>query len=186
MKENLTGKVLIAMPQLADPRFAQSLIYICGHDENGAMGLVVNRTIESHTLSELIVQLNLETIPANLDKESVFFGGPVEMGRGFVLHSNDYYQEGTIKVSPQISLTATLDILEAIAKGEGPEKRLCALGYAGWGEGQLEAELFDNCWLQCEEDLETLFDTLPDQKWKNALGKMGIHPELLSSDAGHA
>lgn len=186
MKENLTGKALIAMPQLADPRFSQSLIYVCGHDENGAMGLVVNRIIESHTLFELITQLNLEITPPGLGQESVFFGGPVEMGRGFVLHSNDYYQKGTIEVSDKISLTATLDILDAIAQGEGPEKRLCALGYAGWGEGQLEAELFDNCWLQCDADLETLFDVSPDHKWTNALEKMGIHPELLSLETGHA
>lgn len=150
------------------------------------MGLVINRTIEAHTLAELITQLNLESDDVDLQEEPVFFGGPVEMGRGFILHSNDYHQETTIEVSKGINLTATLDILKDIAQGKGPKKRLCALGYAGWGEGQLEAELGKNCWLQTTIDSEIVFDSTPDLKWEKTLHKMGIHPERLSHETGHA
>lgn len=186
MTGELTGKLLIAMPQLMDSRFHHSLIYICGHDEKGAMGIVINRAIETHTLSELMTQLNLEGDFSHLEEELVFFGGPVEIGRGFVLHSNDYDQEGTVKVSSDINLTATLDILSAIAQGEGPHQRLCALGYAGWSAGQLEGEIQSNCWLQTDASLDMLFEIDPEMRWEKALESMGIHPELLSTDAGHA
>lgn len=186
MVDTLAGTFLIAMPQLNDARFHQSLIYMCGHDEQGAMGIMVNRAIEGHPLEELMTQLKLEGDFSSLKKESVYFGGPVEIGRGFVLHSGDYTQEGTLKISPGIHLTATLDILEAIAHGKGPEQRLCALGYAGWGAGQLETELQENCWLQLEADPRLLFDALPEKKWTQALETLGIHPELLSRELGHA
>lgn len=186
MTGELTGKLLIAMPQLTDTRFQQSLIYICGHDEQGAMGIVINRAIETHTLSELMKQLNLDGDFSHLEEELVFFGGPVEIGRGFVLHSNDYHQEGTVEVGPEISLTATLDILDSIAQDKGPKQRLCALGYAGWSAGQLENEIQSNCWLQSEATPQMLFEVTPEARWEKALENMGIQPELLSIDAGHA
>ena len=186
MATYLTGKFLIAMPQMTDTRFHQSLVYICGHDNQGAMGIVINRTIETHSLSELMNQLKLGNTPISLQKEPIFFGGPVEMGRGFILHSNDYHQEGTVNISPEIGLTASLDILEAIRQGAGPQQRLCALGYAGWSAGQLEGELQKNCWIQSEADSHILFKTKPKNKWSGALERMGIHPDRLSTDTGHA
>ena len=181
----LTGKLLIAMPQMTDPRFAKSVIYICAHNEDGAMGLVVNQLIESFSFTDLLDQLGIkptETAP----QIQVHAGGPVESGRGFVLHSSEYQQDSTMAVADTIALTATLDILTDIAHDEGPQQSLLALGYAGWGPGQLTEELQQNGWLIADEDDEILFGTDLRNKWDQAMAKLGIDPNLLSSDAGHA
>jgi putative transcriptional regulator len=180
----LTGQLLVAMPNMSDPRFSRSVIYMCVHNENGAMGLVVNRTVESLTFPELLQQLEIDA-PQPV-RHPVHFGGPVESGRGFVLHSGDYVQEGTIMVDDDIALTATIDILRAIANGEGPRHSILALGYAGWGPGQLDGELQANAWLHVPADEVLLFDPDNDNKWQRAMAKIGVDPSILSGDAGHA
>ncbi|MBY8974222.1 YqgE/AlgH family protein [Rhodobacteraceae bacterium NNCM2] len=177
----LDGHLLIAMPGMRDPRFHRTLVYLCAHSADGAMGLIVNKPAESLMVSDLYERLN---IPHNLDlpKESVRFGGPVETGRGFVLHSADYHApEATLRVDRTTSMTATLEILHLMAGGEGPAERMVALGYAGWSPGQLEAELQANGWLLCSPDKELLFGTDNESKWDRAMAKLGIDPRLLSS-----
>ncbi|MGQ0676208.1 MAG: YqgE/AlgH family protein [Rhodospirillales bacterium] len=184
----LTGQMLIAMPQMRDPRFQRSVIYVCVHNTNGAMGLVVNRLAGSLTFPDLLQQLNIDT--DNLKQSiRVHFGGPVESGRGFVLHSNDFKDTGTTVVPGGLALTATIDILKAIAGGGGPKRCLLALGYAGWGPKQLDGELQANAWLSAPADEDIVFDGALDSKWERALGKIGIAPKMLSGlsgDAGHA
>jgi putative transcriptional regulator len=181
----LTGQLLIAMPQMRDPRFTRSVIYICAHNADGAMGLVVNRRVGSITFDELLQQLGIGPNRRN-DEIRVHFGGPVEQGRGFVLHSADYNQSGTMRVDDQVALTATLDILKAMAAGGGPRRSLLALGYAGWGPGQLDAEIQANGWLSVPADEELVFDADLDHKWQRAIGKIGVDFSKLSGDAGHA
>ncbi|MFL5265462.1 MAG: YqgE/AlgH family protein [Stellaceae bacterium] len=183
---SLTGQLLVAMPQMLDQRFARSVIYLCAHSEEaGAMGLVINKPIGSLTMGELFAQLAIS--PGHIVKERpVHFGGPVEAGRGFVLHTADYSEEATLVVAENIAVTATLDILRAIGKGQGPRQSLFALGYAGWAPGQLDAEIQANGWLLVAADDEIIFDPNHDHKWQRALGKLGIDLSMLSSDAGHA
>lgn len=181
----LTGQLLVAMPQMKDIRFAQSVIYICGHDRNGAMGLVINKLIHTVHLGDLLMQLGIEPSPGS-QTIPVFMGGPAEMGRGFVLHSADYLHEGSISISEEIALTATLDILTLMAAGEGPREKLCILGYAGWGSGQLEAELQENVWLQVPADMELIFREPVEERWRQSMKKLGVMPEDLSWAAGHA
>jgi putative transcriptional regulator len=183
---NLTGKLLIAMPAMGDPRFEQSVVLICAHSEEGAMGLIVNKPTGEVELSDMLEQLSISHGPQSRQM-GVSFGGPVETGRGFVLHSLDYVSVvNTLRVEGVFGLTATLDILEEMAKGQGPNRALVAIGYAGWGPGQLESELAQNAWLTCDANMELVFD-LPDQgKWDGALKSMGIDALMLSSDAGHA
>ena len=183
--DSLTGNLLVAMPQMQDPRFARTVIYMCVHNEDGAMGLVVNRLADSVTFPELLEQLNIGP-ESKTDDIRVHFGGPVESGRGFVLHSADYKQGGTVIVNDTIALTATVDILKAIAKGAGPQRCLLALGYAGWGPGQLDGEIQQNAWLHVPADDELIFDTDLDSKWERAAAKIGIAMSQLSSQAGHA
>ena len=183
---SLTGQLLIAMPQMQDPRFARSVVYMCAHsEESGAMGLVVNKTIDSLTVDELYRHLNIEAAPSNRPAP-VHFGGLVEPGRGFVLHSPDYREEATLGIGEAFAVTATLDILRAIGKGEGPRRSLLALGYAGWSPGQLDAEIHANGWLSVEADADLVFDDAPESKWQRALAKLGVTPEMLSAYAGHA
>jgi putative transcriptional regulator len=183
--EGLTGHLLVAMPQMQDPRFARSVIYMCAHTAEGAMGLVVNRLVESITFPDLLEQLGVE--PAETGAEIlIHFGGPVESGRGFVLHTADYRQEGTLAINSAIALTATVDILRDIARGVGPRRRLLALGYAGWGPGQLDAEIQANGWLQVPADEQLVFGADLDGKWEQALAKLGIDFGRLSGAAGHA
>jgi putative transcriptional regulator len=184
--KTLTGQLLIAMPQMMDPRFARSVVYVCAHSEDeGAMGLVVNKLLDSLTMDELLSHLKLE--PGNLgSSRPVHFGGPVEPGRGFVLHTADYREDATLVVGDGFAVTATLDILRAIGKGAGPQKSLLALGYAGWAPGQLDAEMQANGWLSVIADPELIFDSDFDDKWQRALGKLGIDLTMLSTDAGHA
>jgi putative transcriptional regulator len=184
--KSLTGQLLVAMPQMLDPRFARSVVYVCAHSGNeGAMGLVINKLLPSVTMDELLSHLKLE--PSRLNRSRpVHFGGPVEPGRGFVLHSADYREEGTLVVGEEFAMTATLDILRAIGKGEGPRRNLFALGYAGWAPGQLDAEMQANGWLSVSADADLVFDTDFDAKWQRALAKLGIDLTMLSTDAGHA
>ena len=181
----VTGQLLIAMPGMRDERFAKSVIYMCAHTEEGAMGLVLNQRLDSLTFAELISQLELDE--KHLSKDvPVHFGGPVESGRGFVLHTSDYQQDATLEVVNGVALTATVDILKAIAQGKGPQKSLLALGYAGWGPGQLDMEIRANGWLQVPSDSEIIFDIEPDTKWERAIERLGIDPLMLSDDVGHA
>jgi len=189
----LEGQILIAMPSMDDPRFERSVIYICAHSEGGAMGLVINKPAKNIDFAELMTRLNLPQGDSNieLDLEDsdrlVHFGGPVEPGRGFVLHSGEYNsQESTLAINDEVGLTATLDVLKEIAAGKGPEKSLLALGYAGWSPGQLENEIIHNGWLHCQADEDLLFGIEIDEKYQSALDKLGINPGALSGQAGHA
>ena len=181
----LSGQMLIAMPGMTDPRFEKTVIYICAHNEDGAMGLVVNRPIESMTFPEMLKQLDIEPSESE-DVIRVLLGGPVEQARGFVLHSPDYLQDASMVVDDGVALTATIDILRAIADGAGPLNRLLALGYAGWGPGQLDSEILHNGWLNVSADDDLVFGEDLDAKWERAMAKIGIDPFLLSDDAGHA
>jgi putative transcriptional regulator len=180
-----TGHLLVAMPQMEDPRFERSVIYLCAHNAEGAMGLVVNRLFEAITFPDLLEQLNIETGPKT-EQIRVHFGGPVESGRGFVLHSDDYVRDGTLKVRSGFALTATVDILKAIAVGEGPKRSLLALGYSGWGPGQLESEIAANGWLVVPADPTIVFEHDLDDKWQQALAATGVSVASLSGFAGRA
>lgn len=181
----LTGQLLVAMPGIGDERFDKTVIYLCAHSDEGAMGLVVNREIDSLTFPDLLEQLNIEPDPG-AQSIQVQFGGPVESGRGFVLHSPDYVQDGTLVVDNAIALTATVDILRAIADGDGPKNTMLALGYAGWGPGQLDMEIRSNGWLHVPADEDLVFGGDLEQKWERAMTKIGIDPRMLSDVAGHA
>jgi putative transcriptional regulator len=182
----LEGKLLIALPGMSDPRFERSLIYMCAHSVTGAMGLIVNKPIEGLDFRELLRRLDLP-VSEKTPNSAVLFGGPVETGRGFVLHSGEYEgAEATLPISPDVSLTATLDILRAISEGSGPEEALFALGYAGWGPGQIEAEIQANGWVHCDADPALIFSNEMDSKWAVALRKMGIDMSGLSAHAGRA
>jgi putative transcriptional regulator len=171
---------------MLDQRFARSVIYLCAHSEDaGAMGLVVNKLLNSLTMGELFTQLDIS--PSRVvNSRPVHFGGPVEAGRGFVLHTSDYSEDATLVVDGNIAVTATLEILRAIAKGQGPRHSLFALGYAGWAPGQLDAEIQANGWLSVAADDDIVFDPDQDGKWRRALAKLGIDLSMLSTDAGHA
>jgi putative transcriptional regulator len=184
--KSLAGQLLVAMPQMLDQRFARSVIYLCAHSEDaGAMGLVVNKLLNSLTMGELFTQLDIS--PSRVvNSRPVHFGGPVEAGRGFVLHTSDYNEEATLLVDGNMAVTATLEILRAIGKGRGPRHSLFALGYAGWAPGQLDAEIQANGWLSVAADDDIVFDPDHDGKWRRALAKLGIDLSMLSTDAGHA
>ena len=181
----MSGRLLIAMPGMRDERFANTVIYMCAHTEEGAMGLVLNQRLDSLSFGELMEQLEIkeEDVPEDVP---VHFGGPVEAGRGFVLHTADYRQDATLDVEDGIALTATVDILKSIARGYGPRQSMLALGYAGWGPGQLDDEIRANGWLQAPGDMELVFDTDLDTKWERAIFNLGIDPRMLSGEAGHA
>ena len=181
----LAGQLLIAMPGMRDERFAKTVIYMCAHNEEGAMGLVLNQRLESLTFSELMSQLEIDEDQAP-EGVPVHFGGPVEAGRGFVLHTTDYQQDATLEVENGVAVTATVEILKAIAQGNGPRKSLLALGYSGWGPGQLDMEIRANGWLQAPGNSELIFDTDLDTKWERAIHGLGIDPRMLSDDMGHA
>jgi len=181
----LTGQLLVAMPQMLDERFSTTVIYLCAHTEDGAMGLVVNKLIENVDLPDLLKQLGLEPDIKGVGIR-VHFGGPVESGRGFVLHSADYVQDATMVINDHIALTATTDVLRDIAAGDGPQNSFLALGYAGWGPGQLDAEIQANGWLSLEADSTLVFGRDPNTVWQASLAKMGIDISMLSGDAGHA
>jgi putative transcriptional regulator len=181
----LTGQLLVAMPGMADPRFQKSVVYICAHNAEGAMGLVLNKLADSISFPELLEQMDIEHAP-NAEAIRVHFGGPVETSRGFVLHSDDYLTDSSMRVNGGLALTATLDILRDMAGGRGPRHSLLALGYAGWGPGQLDGELQENGWLSVSPDEALVFDDDLGNKWDRAIAKLGISPFQLSGDAGHA
>jgi putative transcriptional regulator len=189
----LDGQMLIAMPAMNDERFVRSLIYVCAHSSDGAMGIVVNHPVANINFSDLLVKL--EVIPAadriqlppRAGAVKVLKGGPVETERGFVLHSSDFFMDNsTLPIDDGVFLTWTLDILKAIARGDGPANAILALGYAGWGAGQLESEIQQNGWLHCAADQELIFGTDTEHKYEKALRKIGIDLGMLSSEAGHA
>lgn len=183
----LSGQMLIAMPAMRDPRFTRSVIYMCAHNDEGAMGLIVNRLVGSIKFADLLEELDLEDAPVDASRfPPVHFGGPVETGRGFVLHSSDYLSDDSMQLDDALALTATVDILRDIAVGRGPKQALLALGYAGWGPGQLDGELIENAWLSVDSDPDLVFGSSLDDKWEQALAKLGISASLLSSDAGRA
>jgi len=182
----LEGKLLIALPGMPDERFEQTVIYVCTHSESGAMGLVINKPIPGLSFTKLMEQLEIST-NAGLGDFPILFGGPVENSRGFVLHSSDYKStDATPSVSDSISLTATVDILTALAEGRGPKHAILALGYAGWGPGQVETEFQDNGWLHCDAAPTLVFDIEPEMKWRAALEQLGIDPTSLSANTGRA
>ena len=183
--EYLAGQLLVAMPGMKDPRFQKTVIYMCAHNSDGAMGLVINRALESLSFPDMLKQLEIDVSGVG-ERINVHFGGPVESGRGFVLHSQDYLQEATMVVDRDLALTATIDILKAIAFGNGPRQSLLALGYAGWGPGQLDTEIKSNGWLNVAADNELVFGPNLDEKWDQAMSKIGIDPRMLSDKAGHA
>lgn len=183
---DITGRMLIAMPGMADPRFEQSLIFVCAHSDEGAMGLVVNKMADGLTLSDLLEQLEIEA-GAGARRMPIHFGGPVETGRGFVLHDRGYASSiSTLEVNGDVAMTATLDILEDMAGGAGPDSALIALGYAGWGPGQLEGEIAENGWLICDATPRLVFGMKAGDKWAAALESLGISPLALSASAGSA
>ncbi|MGH7071579.1 MAG: YqgE/AlgH family protein [Acetobacteraceae bacterium] len=181
----LTGQLLIAMPGMADPRFLQSVIFMCAHTPEGAMGIVVNRPLAQPSFDDLLKQLEIAPLPP-ARRIRLCAGGPVENARGFVLHTADWTGEGSLRVDDALALTASLDILKAIAGGGGPRAGLLALGYAGWGPGQLDLEITHNAWLSAPADETLVFDANHDTKWRRALRKLGIDPGSLSGAAGHA
>ena len=189
----LDGQLLIAMPVMGDPRFERSVIYMCAHSADGAMGIMVNRPAGSIDFPELLVQLKIISkaeqikLPENAETMKVLQGGPVDTSRGFVLHSGDFYiKDATLRIADGICLTATVDILKAIARGTGPKHAILALGYAGWAAGQLESEIQDNGWLHCDADSDLIFGGDVEEKYARALRKIGIDPGMLSNEAGHA
>ena len=188
----LDGQMLIASPSMNDDRFAKTLIYICAHSPEGAMGIIVNQPASNINFPELLMQLNVVPeedgilVSPRQEDVKVMKGGPVETGRGFVLHSSDFFIENsTLPIDDGVCLTATIDILKAIATGSGPSSAILALGYAGWAPGQLETEIQNNGWLHCSADPELIFGA-PERKYERAMRKLGIAPGMLSSDAGHA
>jgi putative transcriptional regulator len=187
----LTGKLLIAMPSMEDPRFAGSVVLMCAHGAEGAMGLIVNKEIDDLSMAELFEQMKIAG-SGSMPKTPVCYGGPVEMRRGFVLHEASYQgatdagDEGGLQVDSRFGVTTTRDILEEIASGRGPSQTLMVLGYAGWGPGQLEGEIAQNGWLTTDAAPELVFSQDMASKWEAALATLGVHPLLLSPEAGHA
>ncbi len=181
----LTGQILIAMPSMADERFTQSVIYLCAHTAEGAMGLVLNRPVARPTFEELLTQLKVDPVPP-VREIRMCAGGPVENSRGFVLHTADWTGDGSLRVDSAVALTASLDVLKVIAEGSGPRECLLALGYAGWGPGQLDREIQENAWLSVPADEALVFGGGHDTHWRRALAKLNVDPLLLSAAAGHA
>jgi putative transcriptional regulator len=183
---SLKNQFLIAMPGLEDPNFSRTVTYICDHSEEGAMGIVINRPTELH-LSDVLEHMGIAAADPRTAGQIVYLGGPVEEERGFVLHTpQDGGWKSSIAVTDQIGITTSKDILEALARGEGPERSLIALGYAGWGAGQLEAEMQQNAWLSGPAQADVLFDLPPEQRWEAAARLLGVDLALMSTDAGHA
>ncbi len=186
--QNLTGKILIAMPGMADPRFERSVVLVCAHSEEGAMGLVLNHPLPEIDFGDLLEQLGIQADDQTRRIE-VRFGGPVEPGRGFVLHKVAEHgedPEGRLRIGQALAMTTTRDILEDLAHGQGPDPAVLALGYAGWGPGQLESEMLANGWLTGDGAEDLIFDSSDDDKWQRALRAQGVDPSLLSAAAGRA
>ena len=191
-QSSLEGRFLVAMPRMGDARFENTVVFLCAHSDDGAMGFVINRPLAEPSFSDFMLKLGIVTenekaiLLDSLEAKSLHTGGPVEPGRGFVLHSPDFSTESTIQVNTEISLTATLEILRAIATNKGPSRHVVALGYSGWSAGQLEEEIASNGWLVAQSDSEIVFGGQNDTKYNRVMGAMGIDPVLLSADTGHA
>ena len=183
----LAGQLLVAMPQMTDPRFAHGVVFMCAHSADGAMGLMVNKLVDSLSFSELLKQMAFEFENDGIDdRVQVHFGGPVESARGFVLHTPDYMSDATMRVDSGFAMTATVDVLRSIARGAGPERAIFALGYAGWAPGQLDNEIRNNGWLNVGADADLVFGRDHDDKWRRAVARVGVDPGFLSGAAGHA
>lgn len=182
---NLTNHFIIAMPSLQDGNFSESVTYICEHDENGALGITINRPSEI-SLSEIFSQLQINLASDHIIEQTVLSGGPVQIDRGFILHTPTGNWDSSLKVTDNIAVTTSQDIMQAIADGKGPKKSLIALGYAGWGPGQLEYEISENAWLSCPATEEIIFDTPLEKRWRAAALLLGIDLQLLSNQTGHA
>jgi len=183
----LTGKLLIAMPSMGDPRFTRSVVYLCSHNADGALGLIINKKIDALSFPKILSQLNIENLDQeNNDAREIYFGGPVETERGFILHSLEYQSEFTLLIDEKIGMTASVEIIKALARGNGPKQSLVALGYAGWGPGQLDKELQENAWLNVDADMDLTFSENYDEKWDKALNKVGVSAALLSTESGRA
>ena len=182
---SLAGQVLIAMPSMGDERFARAVIYMCAHSKDGAMGIIVNQPLAAPSFEDLLKQLKIDPVPP-ARSIGLCSGGPVENGRGFVLHTTDWTDEASLKVDGKVALTASLDILKAIATGSGPQLGVLALGYAGWGPGQLDSEIQQNAWLSAPPDLDVIFDAEHHTKWRRALAVLHVDPVMLSGTAGRA
>lgn len=185
MTTSLTNHFLIAMPGLQDPNFSRTVTLVCEHSEAGAMGIVINRPMEIQ-LGEVLSQLDIDPKARDVSQIPVYLGGPVQTDRGFVIHDGDFSFDSTLTVTSNLSVTTSRDVLEAIANGNGPSNRLIALGYAGWGEGQLEQEMIANAWLSGPADPEVLFATPSAERWQSAAQRLGVDLNLLSGQAGHA
>ena len=183
--QHLTNQFLIAMPGLEDPNFFHSVTYICEHNDQGALGLVINRPLDMQ-LGEILQHIKLQHSEPEARQIQVHLGGPVQQDRGFVLHEPLGDWEATLKVTDRIGITSSIDILQAIAKNEGPERSLITLGYAGWGAGQLEQEMAENAWLSGPADPDILFNSPDEERWKAAAASLGVDLDLLSGEAGHA
>jgi putative transcriptional regulator len=181
----MTGQLLIAMPAMTTPHFSQAVIYVCAHTPEGAMGIVLNRPLASPSFGDLLEQLDVSPVPP-VRCIDLFRGGPVDSARGFVLHTTDWTGDGSLMVDGEVALTASLDVLKAIADGGGPQRGFLALGYAGWGPGQLDQEMQDNAWLSAPSSVDLLFDSGHETKWRRAMAILKVDPILLSGTAGHA
>lgn len=181
----MTGRLLVAMPYMNDARFSQAVIYICGHDDQGAIGLICNKIFPSLTFRELLRQLNIPITPASRDLV-MNYGGPVEVSRGFVLHSPDYLVESSVVIDENFAITSTLEILKSIAQGEGPTHVIASLGYTGWGPRQLEQEIHDNTWMVVDAKPQLVFNTPIDNKWRLCMAEIGVDPAILSLEFGRA
>ncbi|RZI46924.1 YqgE/AlgH family protein [Candidatus Finniella inopinata] len=183
----LTGKLLIAMPFMQETLFKKTVIYICGHDTEGAIGLIINKNIRNFLFKDLIAQLHLNIeVSESLNHPKVYYGGPVEITRGFVLHSPDYKIDSTVVLDKHICITSTLEILRALAKKQGPENSLVCLGYTGWTAGQLETEIQDNDWIIIDATDDLIFKTSLEEKWHHSMAAIGVDPATLSIEIGHA
>lgn len=184
-ENGFVGQVLLAMPAMSDPRFERAVIYMCAHNDDGAMGIVINKPFDSINFRELLGELDIPTTAA-AENIPVHFGGPVENQRGFVLHSKEYSQPETLLVDDRVGLTATVRVLRDLASGDGPERSILALGYAGWGPGQLESEIQQNAWLTVPAREEFLFEITNDEKWERAFNSIGVDLSVLSGSSGRA
>lgn len=191
-KMNIEGQFLVAMPNMGDTRFENTIIFVCAHSQEGAMGFIINKGLSEPTTTDFLLKLgivsdtNTDQIPQNVVQSELKTGGPVEPGRGFILHSPDYSSSSTLFVNEEVCLTATLEILRDLSVGKGPESFFVALGYSGWGAGQLEGEIAANGWLTCSHEAGIIYDTDNDGKYSKIMKSMGIDPKLISHDAGHA
>ncbi len=187
MDNYLTGKLLLAMPSMSDTRFERAVIFICAHDEQGAMGLVINNALRDVAFTDMLEQIDLiSDIKIDLSKFPVMNGGPVDSDRGFLLHSHEYSKDDTVNVNDEYGVTGTIDALREVVGGDGPDKMLFILGYAGWSAEQLDQELQQNAWLVADADPSLIFDTPLEEQWMSAVRALGVEPAMLSSAAGRA